>query len=180
DAMMTAGRMISELGWKRGQPWLEEVRLTKDLPWEEAIRTNRKPHSWWAEQGVTGLNGPLGPDDGDASLLLPLGRKGPAFLSYPNFDVFVEWNKSIVYATTAAYFATRLAGAPAFDPGNPVPGLTQDQLKELQTKLQARGYEMGKIDGVFGVATRDAVRAEQLRLGMPADSWPTQELLDKL
>ncbi|WP_266036088.1 peptidoglycan-binding domain-containing protein, partial [Brucella intermedia] len=51
---------------------------------------------------------------------------------------------------------------------------------ELQTKLQARGYEMGKIDGVFGVATRDAVRAEQLRLGMPADSWPTQELLDKL
>ncbi|WP_433760357.1 lytic murein transglycosylase [Brucella anthropi] len=181
DAMMTAGRMISELGWKRGQPWLEEVRLTKDLPWEEAIRTNRKPHSWWAEQGVMGLNGPLGPDDGDASLLLPLGRKGPAFLSYPNFDVFVEWNKSIVYATTAAYFATRLAGAPAFDPGNPVPGLTQDQLKELQTKLQARGYDMGgKIDGVFGLLTRDAVRAEQMRLGMPADSWPTQELLDRL
>ena len=181
DAMMTAGRMISELGWKRGQPWLEEVRLTKDLPWEEAIRTNRKPHSWWAEQGVMGLNGPLGADDGDASLLLPLGRKGPAFLSYPNFDVFVEWNKSIVYATTAAYFATRLAGAPAFDPGNPVPGLTQEQLKELQTKLQARGYDMGeKIDGVFGLLTRDAVRAEQMRLGMPADSWPTQELLDKL
>ncbi len=181
DAMMTAGRMISELGWKRGQPWLEEVRLTKDLPWEEAIRTNRKPHSWWAEQGVMGLNGPLGPDDGDASLLLPLGRKGPAFLSYPNFDVFVEWNKSIVYATTAAYFATRLAGAPAFDPGDPVPGLTQDQLKELQTKLQARGYDMGgKIDGVFGLLTRDAVRAEQMRLGMPADSWPTQELLDRL
>ncbi|MGU3398233.1 lytic murein transglycosylase [Brucellaceae bacterium D45D] len=181
DAMMTAGRMISELGWKRGQPWMEEVRLTKDLPWEEAIRTNRKPHSWWAEQGVTGLNGPLGPDDGDASLLLPLGRKGPAFLSYPNFDVFVEWNQSIVYATTAAYFATRLAGAPAFNPGDPVPGLTQDELKELQTKLQARGYDMGpKIDGVFGLLTRDAVRAEQMRLGMPADSWPTKELLDKL
>lgn len=181
DAMMTAGRMISELGWKRGQPWLEEVRITKDLPWEEAIRTNRKPHSWWAEQGVTGINGPLGPDDGDASLLLPLGRKGPAFLSYSNFDVFVEWNKSIVYATTAAYFATRLAGAPAFDPGNPVPGLTQEQMKELQTKLQARGYDMGpKIDGVYGLLTRDAVRAEQMRLGMPADSWPTQELLDKL
>ena len=58
--------------------------------------------------------------------------------------------------------------------------MTQDQLKELQTKLQARGYDMGKIDGVFGVATRDAVRAEQMRLGMPADSWPTPELLDKL
>ncbi len=180
DAMMTAGRMISELGWKRGEPWLEEVRITKDLPWEESIRTNRKPHSWWAEQGVVGLKGPLGPDDGDASLLLPLGRKGPAFLSYANFDVFVEWNKSIVYATTAAYFATRLAGAPAFNPGNPDQGLTQEQMKELQTKLQARGYDMGKIDGVFGVLTRDAVRTEQLRLGMPADSWPTPELLEKL
>ncbi|MBO1039721.1 lytic murein transglycosylase [Brucella pituitosa] len=180
DAMMTAGRMISELGWKRGEPWLEEVRITKDLPWEESIRTNRKPHSWWAEQGVVGLNGPLGPDDGDASLLLPLGRKGPAFLSYANFDIFVEWNKSIVYATTAAYFATRLAGAPAFNPGNPDQGLTQEQMKELQTKLQARGYDMGKIDGVFGILTRDAVRTEQLRLGMPADSWPTPELLEKL
>jgi peptidoglycan hydrolase-like protein with peptidoglycan-binding domain len=127
-----------------------------------------------------GLKGPLGPDDGDASLLLPLGRKGPAFLSYANFDVFVEWNKSIVYATTAAYFATRLAGAPAFNPGNPDQGLTQEQMKELQTKLEARGYDMGKIDGVFGVLTRDAVRTEQLRLGMPADSWPTPELLEKL
>ncbi|WP_420962683.1 lytic murein transglycosylase [Brucella sp. IR073] len=180
DVIMTAARMIRDLGWQKGQPWLEEVKLTKDLPWEQAIRTNRLPHSKWAAWGVEGMNGPLGPDDGNASLLLPMGRKGPAFLSYPNFDVFVEWNKSIVYATTVAYFATRLAGAPAFELGNPDPGLTTDQMKELQTKLAARGYDMGKIDGVFGVATRDAVRAEQLRLGMPADSWPTVELLNKL
>ncbi len=181
DAMMTAGRMISELGWKRGEPWLVEVRLTKELPWQEAVRTNRKPNSWWAAQGVTGMDGPLPADNGvDASLLLPQGRKGPAFLSYPNFDVYVEWNKSIVYAMTAAYFATRLGGASAFDPGNPEPGLTQDEMKQLQAKLQARGYDMGKIDGVYGVATRDAVRAEQMRLGLPADSWPTKELLDKL
>ncbi|MBB6259844.1 peptidoglycan hydrolase-like protein with peptidoglycan-binding domain [Paenochrobactrum gallinarii] len=53
-------------------------------------------------------------------------------------------------------------------------------MKELQTKLQARGYDMGKIDGVFGFRTRDAVRTEQLRLKMPADSWPTPELLEKL
>ncbi|GAB1582504.1 lytic murein transglycosylase [Phyllobacterium phragmitis] len=180
DAVMTAARMLHDLGWQRGQPWLEEVRLTRDLPWEQASRTNRMPHSKWAAWGVEGLNGPLGPDDGDASLLLPMGRKGPAFLSYRNFDVFVEWNKSIVYATTAAYFATRLAGAPAFEAGNPEQGLTTDQMKALQEKLAARGYEMGKIDGVFGLLTRDAVRAEQLRLGMPADAWPTVELLNKL
>jgi lytic murein transglycosylase len=180
DAIMTAAKMLHDLGWQKGQPWLEEVKLTKDLPWEQAIRTNRLPHSKWAAWGVEGLNGPLGPDDGNASLLLPMGRKGPAFLSYPNFDIFVEWNKSIVYATTAAYFAARLAGAPAIDMGNPDPGLTTDQMKELQTKLAAKGYDMGKIDGVYGAATRDAVRAEQQRLGMPADSWPTVELLNKL
>ena len=180
DAMMTAGRMIADLGWKRGEPWLEEVRLTKDLPWEEAIRTNRKPHSQWKQWGVEGTSGPLGPDDGDASLLLPQGRKGPAFLAYQNLDVFVEWNQSITYALSAAYFAARLAGAPAFNPGTPIEGLNQEEMKEFQNKLQARGYDMGKIDGVFGVRTRDATRTEQMRLGLPADSWPTRELLDKL
>ncbi|UXN07157.1 lytic murein transglycosylase [Bartonella sp. HY761] len=181
DAIMTAARMISELGWKRGQPWLEEVRVTgQNVPWQEATRQNRKPHSQWADWGISGLKGPLGADDGDASLVLPMGRKGPAFLSYDNFDVFVEWNKSIVYATTVAYFAARLNGAPSFDLGNPDAGLSTDDMKALQEKLLARGHEIGKIDGVYGALTRDAVRAEQLRLNMPADAWPTQDLLEKL
>lgn len=181
DAIMTAARVLHDLGWRKGEPWLEEVKLTRDLPWENALRTNRLPHSKWAEWGVMGMKGPLGPDNGDASLLLPMGRKGPAFLSYANFDVFVEWNKSIIYATTAAYFAARLAGAGPLEPTTPETGLTQEQMKELQTKLAARGHDMGpKIDGVFGILTRDAVRDEQMRLGLPADSWPTPELLGKL
>lgn len=181
DAIMTAAKMLQELGWKRGQPWLEEVKIGRDdLPWQEAIRTNRKPHSQWTKWGVTGMTGSLGPDDGNASLIIPMGRKGPAFLAYDNFDIFVEWNKSIVYATTVAYFAARLDGAPAFEIGNPEPGLDTEQLKVLQQKLSERGYNMGKIDGIYGVATRDGVRGEQIRLGLPADSWPTQELLNKL
>lgn len=181
DVIMTTARFLHDLGWRKSEPWLEEVKLTQELPWENALRTNRLPHSKWAEWGVTGMKGPLGPDDGDASLLLPMGRKGPAFLSYANFDIFVEWNKSIIYATTAAYFATRLAGAGPLEPTTPETGLTPDQMKELQTKLAARGHDMGpKIDGVFGILTRDAVREEQMRLGLPADSWPTPELLGKL
>jgi lytic murein transglycosylase len=181
DVIMTTARFLRDLGWRKGEPWLEEVKLTQELPWENALRTNRLPHSKWSEWGVMGMKGPLGPDDGDASLLLPMGRKGPAFLSYANFDVFVEWNKSIIYATTAAYFATRLAGAGPLEPTTPETGLTPDQMKELQNKLAARGHDMGpKIDGVFGILTRDAVREEQMRLGLPADSWPTPELLGKL
>ena len=65
------------------------------------------------------------------------GRNGPAFLAYPNFEVFFEWNKSFVYVMTAAYFATRLEGAPVYDAGNPDPGLDRDQMLELQRRLVA-------------------------------------------
>lgn len=181
DAIMTAARLLNELGWQRGQPWLEEVRLIgADIPWQEAARQNRKPISQWARWGVSGLHGPLTPHNSNASLILPMGRKGPAFLSYNNFDVFVEWNKSIVYATTVAYFAARLNGAPSFTLGNPDIGLSTDDIKTLQQKLLTRGYDIGKIDGVYGTLTRDAVRSEQLRLNMPADAWPTLELLEKI
>ncbi|MBX8785519.1 lytic murein transglycosylase, partial [Ochrobactrum sp. GRS2] len=93
--------------------------------------TYRLPHSKWSGWGVKSVNGnALGADDGDASLLIPMGRKGPAFLSYRNFDIFVEWNKSIVYATTAAYFASRLAGGEPFLLGTPEAGLSTEELKE--------------------------------------------------
>ncbi len=114
------------------------------------------------------------------SVLLPMGRKGPAFIAYPNFRVYFEWNKSFVYVTTAAYFATRLEGAPVYDPGNPEPGLGDKEMKALQTKLAARGHDVGKIDGILGERTREAVHTEQSRLGLPADAWPTRALLDRL
>jgi hypothetical protein len=115
-----------------------------------------------------------------ASVVLPQGRKGPAFLALPNFKVYFEWNQSFVYVTTAAYFATRIAGAPRFIEGNPDPSLSDSQMKSLQRKLAARGYNVGKIDGILGARTRAAVQAEQARLRMPADAWPTKALLGKL
>jgi peptidoglycan hydrolase-like protein with peptidoglycan-binding domain len=91
-----------------------------------------------------------------------------------------EWNKSFVYVTTAAYFATRLEGAPVYNAGNPSPALSGEEMQQLQRKLQARGYDVGGIDGILGAMTRDAVQAEQQRLGLPADAWPTLELLNAL
>ena len=81
---------------------------------------------------------------------------------------------------TAAVLASRFAGAPAYDPRNPDPGLNQDQMKQLQTKLEARGYDVGTVDGILGTNTREAVRKEQQRLGLPVGGWPTAELLDRL
>jgi peptidoglycan hydrolase-like protein with peptidoglycan-binding domain len=116
----------------------------------------------------------------NAGLALPMGRKGPAFLAYDNFDVYLQWNQSFTYALTAAVLATRFAGAAPYDPRNAEPGLTGDRMKELQSKLEAKGYDVGTVDGILGTNTREAVRQEQMKLGLAVDGWPTEELLAKL
>lgn len=178
DALMSGGRMLKHLGWRAGQPWLQEVTVPKNLDWSKTGLDHTMKASQWAKLGVKPRQGKLA--NLEASLLLPQGRKGPAFLAYPNYRVYFEWNKSFVYVTTAAYFATRLEGASRYNVGNPDPGLSGAQMKQLQTKLRARGHDVGKVDGILGAKTRAAVQKEQKRLGLPADAWPTQTLLTKL
>ncbi|MXN66873.1 lytic murein transglycosylase [Stappia sp. GBMRC 2046] len=180
DAIMTAAHFIQSLGWRRGEPWLQEVAAPANLPWQDAGLHAAKTVSEWAELGVRPRAGSLPPGNLQASLLLPQGRNGPTFLAYPNFNIYLQWNQSFIYTTSAAYFATRLAGAPRYDAGNPDPGLSDAQMKALQQKLQAKGHDVGGIDGILGSGTRAAIRAEQVRLGLPADGWPTQALLAKL
>ena len=111
---------------------------------------------------------------------MPQGYGGPAFIAYPNFDVYFEWNQSFTYVMTAAYFATRLEGAPVFNAGNPGPTLSQGQMNTLQQKLNALGHHVGEIDGILGYNTRIAVQKEQARLGLVPDAWPTVDLLNRL
>jgi lytic murein transglycosylase len=179
DAIITAANFLQSLGWRANEPWLIEVKVPAEMEWADAGLHTSLPVSGWQARGVAGRSGAL-PASAETHLLLPMGRKGPAFLAYPNFRVFLEWNQSLTYVTTAAYFATRLGGAPRFDTGNPEPGLDQNQMKALQRKLNADGFDVGKIDGILGAGTRDAVRKEQQRLGMPADAWPTAKLLNAL
>ena len=182
DALASAANYLDGLGWKPNQPWIEEVRVPANLPWDQADVTIKKPRSFWAQHGVTYTNGkPIPADNVPVGLHLPMGRNGPAFLTYPNFDVYLEWNKSLVYSTTAAYYASRLAGAPALSQGNaPVETLSLADTKELQQLLAKQGFDVGKIDGVIGAATRDAIRTMQVKFGLPADAYPTAELLDHL
>lgn len=181
DAILTAANKLHALGWKPGEPWMQEVEVPDRLPWEQTGRVTKLPRSQWADWGVRLRGGkPLPADAKPAALVLPMGRKGPAFLVYDNYDVYLEWNRSLVYTLTAAQLARRLDGAPPFDRGNPEPGLSGRAMKELQRKLKARGHDVGGVDGVLGVNTREAVRQEQLRLGLPADGWPTRSLLAKL
>ena len=182
DSLASAANYLRSIGWQPNQPWLEQVRVSADLPWNQADVTIKRPRLFWAKHGVTYLNGqPLPGDNLPTSLVLPMGRNGPAFLAYPNFDIYTEWNNSLVYSLTAAYYATRLAGGPPLAKGNgPVAVLSAAETKEIQQLLAKRGFDVGKIDGVVGAATRNAIRATQIKYGMPADAYPTAELLSRL
>lgn len=179
DALMSGARMLRGLGWRAGEPWLQEIVVPGRMDWSKTGLETALSTRDWESMGVRARNGRLA-SGLKGSILLPMGRKGPAFIVYPNFRVLFEWNKSFVYVTTAAYFATRLEGAPPFDPGNPEPGLSGKQMMALQKKLTARGHDVGKIDGILGEKTRAAVQKEQARLGLPADAWPTAALLNRL
>ena len=124
---------------------------------------------------------PLPKDAMQASLLLPMGRRGPAFLAYPNFEVYLQWNSSLIYCITVSYLGTRLAGEPPIHRGTgDIPVLGLEETKELQRLLVRRGYDVGEVDGKLGAASRAAVKAMQMKLGLPADSYPTPELLERL
>lgn len=180
DAILTAAKFIQSLGYKAGQPVIQEVSVPEQLPWEKTgLQPGMKASDWFA-LGVKPRNGDTAFGNLEASLVLPQGRKGVAFLTYPNFNVYLEWNQSFIYTTSAAYFATRLGGAPTYEGGNPEPGLDDTGMKALQSKLQTLGHDVGKIDGILGSGTRAALQKEQLRLGRPADGWATLELLNAL
>ena len=180
DAILTAAKFIQHLGFKRGEPWIQEVTIPETLPFEKSGLGGTMTAADWFALGVQPRDGNTGFGSLPASLVLPQGRKGPAFITYPNFNIYLEWNQSFIYTTSAAYFATRFGGAPVYQKGNPEPGLDVDQMAALQTKLQGLGHDVGKIDGILGAGTRVAVQKEQQRVGLPADGWPTPALLNAL
>lgn len=186
DMMASAASMFKSYGWVKGQPYILEVKVPAQLPWQNADLAMQRmfPVAAWSRVGVTKVDGsPLPALPLNASLMLPMGRLGPAFLAFPNFKTLLQWNASISNALTAAYLASR-AKDPSLPPmrtGNGEPEImTSKELKELQTLLSKQGYNMGKIDGYIGTQTRIATRDMQLKLKLPADSYPTRELLAKV
>jgi lytic murein transglycosylase len=181
DVLASTANYLKGLGWKKGEPWLTEVHVAANLPWDQADLSIQLPRSKWAGWGVTLADGkPLPADNMPASLLLPMGRLGPAFLAYSNFQIYLQWNNSLVYSTTAAYLAIRIAGAPAMHHGSPPPALSFEDMKALQGLLVRAGFDVGKVDGFAGLKTRQAVKAMQVKYGLPADSYPTAELLARM
>ena len=182
DTILTAAYLISNRGWVSGQPWLDEVILPKSFSWEMAGLGRPRIVSDWIRLGVL-LREKKFPEEYKkikASLILPQGKKGPKFLAYPNFNLFLKWNDSFIYSVTAAYLANRLKGDKEYISEQPEQILNKEEMIKLQFYLSELGLDVGGLDGILGAKTRQAVRNIQLLLGFPADSWPTLELLSAL
>lgn len=182
DVMASTANFLARSGWQAGQPWGLEVRLPPGFDYARADAEVRQPASLWADEGVQSMDGaPLPVLDG-SSILLPAGARGPAFLVGPNFRTVLRYNNSTSYALAVGLLAQKLAGgAPVQTPWpRDVQALTRSQLMALQTALNARGFDSGVPDGAMGPATQRGVRQYQRSLGLPADGYPTLDLLQRL
>jgi membrane-bound lytic murein transglycosylase B len=183
DAIDSAANYLKQAGWRSDQGWGREVRLPSGFDWSQARLDRRKHVRTWAELGVTQLDGSPLPDSGQlAAVILPQGHTGPAILVTHNFDVILRWNRSINYALAVAQLADRLDGLPAFSSGRDADNrrLSREQATDMQNCLTILGLDPGPADGVPGRRTVNAIRSYQLSVGLPADGYPSLDLLDKL
>ena len=172
DAMASAANFLRGIGWQPGLRWGREISLPKNFDYSLAGREQKQPLKAWAELGVTDAYGGALPElDIDAALLVPAGHRGPAFLTYDNFEVIMRWNRSEYYAIAVGRLADRIAGSVALtreaDSGGE--GITLAEVKRMQRDLALLGYDAGAADGMFGPVTRRALSRFQQARGMIAD-----------
>ena len=180
DALASAAHYLKASGWKAGQPWGFEVSLPDGFDYAQADNSILKPLSEWRRLGLSGI--PAGMDDTSASLLLPAGYRGPAFLVLDNFRAILRYNNSSSYALAIGLLSERFEGAGQVRgswPQGEQP-LSRSERLELQERLTERGFDPGTADGIICANTRSAIRRFQQQLGWPADGHPTQELLGRL
>ncbi|PBJ16717.1 Membrane-bound lytic murein transglycosylase B precursor [Pseudomonas ogarae] len=185
DALASTAHYLQSSGWQRGQPWEVEVSLNQGFDYTLADGTIRKPVSEWMRLGVSEYGGlPIAADDRQlsASLLLPAGHRGPAFLIFDNFRAILKYNNSSSYALAVGLLSKRFTGAGLVYgqwPKEDLP-LSRSERIELQTLLGKHNYDAGNPDGIIGANTRKAIRSAQQSFGWPADGYPTQQLLEAL
>lgn len=180
DALASTANFLKRAGWNPALTWGFEVTVPAGMDTRGTGRRNKKPMSQWAAQGIKRADGRALPaGDQQVGLLLPAGIEGPAFLVTRNFDALYSYNAAESYALAIAHLSDRLRGGMPFARAWPTddPGLSRAERRELQELLVARGYDIGKPDGVIGTRTRQALQEEQRKLGLPDDGRAGQKTL---
>ncbi|WP_417705036.1 lytic murein transglycosylase [Pseudomonas sp.] len=182
DALASAAHYLQASGWQRGQPWGFEVSLPNGFDYALADPDQRRTLAEWAELGIRPLAPTGTPANARASLQLPAGHQGPAFLLLDNFRSILKYNNSTSYALAIGLLADNLLRASEIKGQWPrgERQLGRSERVELQELLAQAGFDPGPADGIIGANTRKAIRALQLQLNWPADGYPNTQLLQQL
>ncbi len=181
DALHSTANFMDKAGWVTGATWGYEVRVPDGYSGPTG-RNPKQPVSSWAARGIVKFDGSPLNGTGNAGLLMPAGRNGPAFLVFKNYDAAFSYNGADSYALAISLLSDRLRGRPGVQgqwPTDDLP-LSREQRRELQRLLIARGYNVGEPDGAVGSLTRAAIREVEAKIGMPQTGRPGEKVLRAL
>lgn len=181
DALHSTANFMDKAGWVTGASWGYEVRVPDGYSGPTG-RNPKQPVSSWAARGIVKFDGSPLNGTGNAGLLMPAGRNGPAFLVFKNYDAAYSYNGADSYALAISLLSDRLRGRPGVQgewPTDDLP-LSREQRRELQRLLIARGYNVGEPDGAVGSLTRAAIRDVEAKIGMPPTGRPGEKVLRAL
>jgi lytic murein transglycosylase len=184
DALASAGKQLADKGWQRGSRWALEVRVPADIDCSTAEPGFKMPVRDWLKRGVAPIPGRKLHEVElmeQASLLMPEGSYGPAFLTPKNYFVLKDYNFSDLYVLFVGHLSDRIGGAPAFHtPWAKTEQMRTVDVEEMQRILVARGLYGDKLDGKAGMLTRSALGEYQKKNGLKLDCWPTRAVLDHM
>lgn len=182
DVMASTAHYLDEAGWRSGEPWGVEVRLDEGFDYRLAGTETRRSSRDWASAGVHAVGGGSLPDFEQASILVPAGAQGPAFMVGPNYRAILRYNNATSYALAVGMLARQIEGASGIQetwPRHEQP-LSRQDVRDMQQLLNGLGHEAGTPDGILGPNTRHGLRDFQRRIGETPDGFATQRLLERL
>jgi len=182
DAFASAANYLSKIGWRKDEPTAIEVTLPANFDYSLAQINSRKSVADWVRLGVFNIDDSALPALENAAIVLPQGWNGPAFMVFANFDVIMDWNRSVNYALSVVHLANQFVGDKPIVAGLEAESeaLTFNQMWALQGKLNELGFDCGAPDGFPGLQTKAAIRQYQATKNLPQDGYASPSLYQAL
>ena len=182
DALASTAAYLARFGWTKGQPWGLEVQLPRDFDYSQSGERVKKSVSQWMAAGVRDAVGNRIPEYGRASILLPAGAQGAAFMIFDNFHVIERYNTADAYVIGVGHLSDRIGGGRPIQADWPVGdrALRFSEKQEMQRRLTGAGFDTQGVDGIIGPNTIQAIRRFQRSVGMIPDGYASYEILRRL
>ena len=183
DALASAASQLLAKGWDQGKRWGFEVKLPGAIDCSIAEPDTKLTVAEWIRRGYVPLVHKPSREElaEEASLFLPAGLNGPAFLTLKNFYVFKGYNFADLYALFVGNLSDRIAGGRNFaTPWGKIEQARSDHIETIQRHLTEAGFYRDKIDGKAGMKTRAALGAWQKANNLTLDCWPSRALAERM